>query len=74
MVTPPTCKTPAPLTVCWLLLVKVLVVLVRVVTPAYPECMMLVILFMNVMAPLIDHFVVQSNIKRRMKRAALQTA
>ena len=38
--------------------------------PAYPEGMMLAILLMNVMAPLIDH-VVQANIKRRMKRAAL---
>jgi Na+-transporting NADH:ubiquinone oxidoreductase subunit B len=49
-------------------------ILIRVVNPAYPEGMMLAILFMNVMAPTIDHFVVQSNIKRRMKRAALQTA
>jgi Na+-transporting NADH:ubiquinone oxidoreductase subunit B len=49
-------------------------ILIRVVNPAYPEGMMLAILFMNVMAPTIDHFVVQSNIKRRQKRAALQTA
>jgi Na+-transporting NADH:ubiquinone oxidoreductase subunit B len=35
--------------------------------PAYPEGMMLAILFMNVMAPLIDHYVVEANIKRRLK-------
>ncbi|MEO5581742.1 MAG: RnfABCDGE type electron transport complex subunit D, partial [Saprospiraceae bacterium] len=39
--------------------------------PAYPEGMMLSILFMNVMAPLIDHYVVESNIRRRLKRAKL---
>lgn len=43
-------------------------VLIRVVNPAYPEGVMLAILLMNVFAPLIDHFVVQSNIKRRLKR------
>ncbi len=47
-----------------------LVVLVRVVNPAYPEGMMLAILFMNMFAPLIDHFVVQANIKRRIARSA----
>lgn len=45
-----------------------MVVLVRVVNPAYPEGMMLAILFMNMFAPLIDHFVVRANIKRRMTR------
>jgi Na+-transporting NADH:ubiquinone oxidoreductase subunit B len=55
-------------------LIGVMAMLIRVVNPAYPEGMMLAILFMNVMAPTIDHFVVQSNIKRRLKRAALQTA
>jgi Na+-transporting NADH:ubiquinone oxidoreductase subunit B len=55
-------------------LIGVMAILIRVVNPAYPEGMMLAILFMNVMAPTIDHFVVQSNIKRRLKRAALQTA
>ncbi len=55
-------------------LIGVLAMLIRVINPAYPEGMMLSILFMNVMAPLIDHFVVQSNIKRRLKRAAVQTA
>jgi Na+-transporting NADH:ubiquinone oxidoreductase subunit B len=49
-------------------LIGILTVLIRVVNPAYPEGMMLAILFMNVFAPLIDHYVVQSNIKRRMKR------
>lgn len=46
-----------------------LVVLVRVVNPAYPEGMMLAILFMNLFAPLFDHFVVQGNIKRRLARS-----
>ena len=55
-------------------LIGLLAILIRVVNPAYPEGMMLAILFMNVMAPLIDHYVVQANINRRMKRAALQTA
>lgn len=43
-------------------------ILFRVFNPAYPEGMMLAILFMNVMAPLIDHYVVGANIKRRLKR------
>lgn len=55
--------------------IGLLAILIRVVNPAYPEGMMLAILFMNVMAPLIDHYVVQANINRRLKRAvALQTA
>lgn len=45
--------------------IGVMVSLVRVVNPAYPEGMMLAILFMNMFAPFIDHFVVQANIKRR---------
>ncbi len=48
--------------------IGVLVILVRVVNPAYPEGMMLAILFMNMFAPLIDHFFVQANIKRREAR------
>ncbi len=48
-------------------------VLIRVVNPAYPEGMMLSILFFNVMAPLIDHYVVQGNIKSRVKRLKLAT-
>ena len=55
-------------------LIGVMAILIRVVNPAYPEGMMLAILFMNVMAPTIDHFVVQANIKRRLKRAELRTA
>ena len=43
-------------------------ILIRVVNPAYPEGVMLAILLMNIFAPLIDHFVVQSNINRRLKR------
>jgi len=50
--------------------IGILVVLVRVVNPAYPEGMMLAILFMNLFAPLLDHFVVQANIKRRQARYA----
>jgi Na+-transporting NADH:ubiquinone oxidoreductase subunit B len=48
--------------------IGILVVLVRVVNPAYPEGMMLAILFMNMFAPLIDHFFVQANVKRRAAR------
>ena len=51
-------------------LIGVLVVVLRVVNPAFPETMMLVILFMNVFAPLVDYFVVQANIKRRAARYA----
>lgn len=51
-------------------LIGVLVVVIRVVNPAYPESMMLVILFMNVFAPLIDHYVVRANVRRRTKRRA----
>ncbi len=49
-------------------LIGVMVVLVRVVNPAFPEGMMLSILFANMFAPVIDYFVVQANIRRRMKR------
>ncbi|MCB1686572.1 MAG: NADH:ubiquinone reductase (Na(+)-transporting) subunit B [Pseudomonadales bacterium] len=50
------------------ILIGVMCVLIRVVNPAFPEGMMLAILFGNLFAPLIDHFVVQSNIKRRLAR------
>jgi Na+-transporting NADH:ubiquinone oxidoreductase subunit B len=50
------------------MMIGALVVLVRTVNPAYPESMMLVILFMNVMAPLIDYPIVKANINRRLKR------
>ena len=45
--------------------IGILCILIRVVNPAYPEGMMLAILFMNMFAPLLDHFVVQANIRRR---------
>jgi len=51
------------------LLIGMMAVMIRVFNPAYPEGIMLAILFGNVMAPLIDYFVVQSNIKRRLARA-----
>jgi len=44
--------------------------IVRVLNPAYPEGWMLAILFMNVFAPLIDHYVLEANVKRRQKRVA----
>jgi Na+-transporting NADH:ubiquinone oxidoreductase subunit B len=47
-----------------------MVSLVRVVNPAYPEGMMLAILFGNALAPLIDYGVVQANIRRRLRRDA----
>ncbi|MCV2402198.1 NADH:ubiquinone reductase (Na(+)-transporting) subunit B [Marinomonas sp. C2222] len=49
-------------------LIGVMVVLIRVVNPAYPEGMMLAILFANLFSPFIDHFIVQANIKRRIAR------
>ncbi len=48
-------------------LIGVLCVLIRVVNPGYPEGMMLAILFMNALAPLVDHYVVGMNIRRRMR-------
>jgi Na+-transporting NADH:ubiquinone oxidoreductase subunit B len=50
------------------ILIGMIAVLIRVVNPAYPEGMMLAILLMNVFAPLIDHYVIEANIKRRLKR------
>ena len=50
------------------LLIGLLAIMIRVFNPAYPEGMMMAILFMNVMAPLIDHYVVRANINRRLKR------
>ena len=49
-------------------LIGVMCVLIRVVNPAYPEGMMLAILFANLFAPIFDYFVVQANIKRRRLR------
>lgn len=51
-------------------LIGTLVVLIRVVNPAYPEGMMLAILFMNLFAPLIDYFFIQANVRRRRARYA----
>ena len=53
-------------------LIGVFAILIRVFNPAYPEGMMLAILLMNTFAPLIDHFVVEANIKRRLKRAIVK--
>lgn len=49
-------------------------IMIRVFNPAYPEGVMLAILLMNVFAPTIDHYVVQGNVKRRLKRAKVKTA
>ncbi|MDR1023590.1 MAG: NADH:ubiquinone reductase (Na(+)-transporting) subunit B [Prevotellaceae bacterium] len=50
-------------------LIGVMAIMIRALNPAYPEGMMLAILFMNAFAPLIDHCVVQVNIAKRLKRA-----
>lgn len=50
-------------------LIGVMCVLIRVVNPAYPEGMMLAILFANLFAPIFDYFVAQANIKRRKARS-----
>jgi Na+-transporting NADH:ubiquinone oxidoreductase subunit B len=49
-------------------LIGVMTVLIRVVNPAFPEGVMLAILFGNMCAPLIDHYVVRANIRRRQRR------
>jgi Na+-transporting NADH:ubiquinone oxidoreductase subunit B len=53
-------------------MIGALAVLIRVFNPAYPEGMMLAILLMNVWSPLIDYFVVEGHIKRRLKKAKLK--
>ena len=50
-------------------LTGLLAIVIRVLNPGYPEGMMMAILLMNIFAPLIDYYVVQSNISRRLKRA-----
>jgi len=50
------------------ILIGLMTVLIRVVNPAYPEGIMLAILFANLFAPLMDHFVVRANIRRRLAR------
>lgn len=54
--------------------IGVISILIRVFNPAYPEGVMLAILFMNVMAPLIDHYVIAGNIKERLARAKLHSS
>ncbi len=51
------------------LLIGMMAIVIRVLNPGYPEGMMLAILLMNIFAPLIDYYVVQSNINKRLKRA-----
>ena len=55
-------------------LIGLISILIRVFNPAYPEGVFLAILLMNVFAPTIDHYVVQGNVKKRMKRLKLKTA
>ena len=52
------------------MLIGIVTVLIRVINPAFPEGIMLAILFGNVMAPLIDYYVIQANINRRKARYA----
>jgi len=54
-------------------LIGVMSILIRVINPAYPEGVMLAILLMNVFAPLIDYFIIQSSINRRLKRTKTGT-
>ncbi|MDN3205126.1 NADH:ubiquinone reductase (Na(+)-transporting) subunit B [Algoriphagus sediminis] len=53
------------------LLIGMLTVIIRVTNPAYPEGIMLAVLFMNVFAPLIDYYVVKANKTRRLQRATV---
>ena len=50
-------------------LIGAMAIIIRVFNTGYPEGAMLAVLFMNAFAPLIDHYVVEANIKRRLKRA-----
>jgi len=52
------------------LLIGILAILIRTANPAYPEGIMLAILFMNVMAPTIDHYILEKNIKKRLNRVS----
>ncbi len=52
-------------------LIGLFAVMIRIFNPAYPEGIMLAILLMNVFAPVIDHYVIQANVKRRIKRKNL---
>ncbi|HOH30667.1 MAG TPA: RnfABCDGE type electron transport complex subunit D, partial [Candidatus Hydrogenedentes bacterium] len=51
--------------------IGIMTALIRVVNPAFPEGVMLAILFMNILAPLIDYVVVARNINRRVARSAI---
>lgn len=51
------------------LMIGAFAIIIRVLNPGYPEGMMLAILFMNIFSPLIDYYVVEANIKKRLKRA-----
>ena len=55
-------------------LVGIFCIMIRVFNPAYPEGVMLAILLMNVFAPTIDHFVIQSNVKMRLNRLKIKAA
>lgn len=52
-------------------LIGIITIIIRVLNPAYPEGIMLAVLFMNIFAPMIDHFVIQANKKRRLQRATV---
>jgi len=54
-------------------MIGVMSIMIRVINPAYPEGVMLAILLMNLFAPLIDYFVIQSSINKRLKRAKIST-
>jgi Na+-transporting NADH:ubiquinone oxidoreductase subunit B len=54
------------------LLIGLTAILIRTLNPAYPEGMMLAILLMNVFAPLIDHYIMEANIRKRLKRVKVQ--
>lgn len=53
-------------------LIGIFALIVRVLNPAYPEGVMLAILLMNVFSPLIDHYVIEANVKRRLTRAKIE--
>ena len=55
-------------------LVGFFAIVIRVFNPAYPEGMMLAILFMNVFAPLIDHYIIEANVKKRLGRLKVSKA
>jgi Na+-transporting NADH:ubiquinone oxidoreductase subunit B len=54
-------------------LIGVLALIIRVLNPAFPEGVMLAILLMNVFAPLIDHYVIEAHIRKRLKRSSVST-